>query len=169
MKSSRRWASRHDASDDDDHRGRQEGVRQHDAAAAQAALQAALSPIATALGLGADADGAAIVAGIARLKAGQARQRSRHRPAGRARRRHQPAQRVRDGIARKDAEAFVDGAIAEGRVGVKPMRDEYIAMHMEDPERVKKLIGAMPSIKGGAIRERTEPSAPPSSTTRTAA
>lgn len=63
---------------------------------------------------------------------------------------------VRDGIAREKAEAFVDGAIAEGRVGVKPMRDEYIAMHMEDPERAKKLIGAMPSIKGASLRERTE-------------
>jgi phage I-like protein len=63
---------------------------------------------------------------------------------------------LRDGVARREAEAFVDAAIAEGRVGVKPMRDEYVAMHMEDADRAKKLINAMPSIKGSGGRDRAE-------------
>lgn len=50
--------------------------------------------------------------------------------------------------ARKDATAFVDAAIAAGRVGLKPLREDYIALHMEDPARAEKMIGAMPAVKG---------------------
>lgn len=46
------------------------------------------------------------------------------------------------------AETFVDGAIAEGRVGVKPLRDRYIAMHQKDPAGTEELIGAMPKVGG---------------------
>lgn len=53
-----------------------------------------------------------------------------------------------DGQSRRDATAFVDGAIREGRVGVKPLRDDYIALHMQDPERAEKLIGGMPRVSG---------------------
>lgn len=44
------------------------------------------------------------------------------------------------------ATAFVDGAIAQGRVGVKPLRDHYIAMHCEDAARVEKEIGNLPAL-----------------------
>lgn len=50
--------------------------------------------------------------------------------------------------SREAAAAFVDGAIAEGRVGVKPLRDTYIALHMENADRAKEMIGAMPVIGG---------------------
>lgn len=53
-----------------------------------------------------------------------------------------------EGTARKDAIAFVDGAIREGRVGLKPLRDDYIALHMEDPARAEKLIGGMMRLAG---------------------
>ncbi len=53
-----------------------------------------------------------------------------------------------EGTARKDAIAFVDGAIREGRVGLKPLRDDYIALHMEDPARAEKLIGGMMRLTG---------------------
>jgi phage I-like protein len=46
-------------------------------------------------------------------------------------------------LATDAATAFVDGAIKSGRVGVKPMRDHYIAMHATDPARVEKEINAM--------------------------
>ncbi len=49
---------------------------------------------------------------------------------------------------RNEATAFVDAAIGEGRVGLKPLRDEYIALHMANPAQAKKLIGGMPAIKG---------------------
>ncbi len=51
-------------------------------------------------------------------------------------------------VARKDAVAFVDGAIAAGRVGVKPLRDRYIAMHMANPGDTEELVGAMPILNG---------------------
>lgn len=44
------------------------------------------------------------------------------------------------------ATAFVDGEIAKGRVGVKPLRPHYIAMHCEDPARVEKEITALPIL-----------------------
>ena len=53
-----------------------------------------------------------------------------------------------EGASRKEAEAFVDGAIAAGHVGVKPSRDLYIDLHMEDPARAEKIIGATPKLKG---------------------
>lgn len=60
---------------------------------------------------------------------------------------------------RKDAVAFVDAAINEGRAGVKAARDEYIEMHMENPKRVAKLFGAMSIIKGAALPSEAAPSA----------
>ena len=48
--------------------------------------------------------------------------------------------------AKGKATAFVDGAIAQGKQGVKPLRDHYIAMHMEDAARVEKEIGAFMSL-----------------------
>lgn len=53
---------------------------------------------------------------------------------------------LRDDTARDKATAFVDGAIKEGRVGVKPMRDRYIAMHMADAKGTEELIGAMTAV-----------------------
>lgn len=56
------------------------------------------------------------------------------------------------GEAAKDrAEAFVDAEIKRGRVGVKPLREHYIAMHMEDAARVEKEITALPVLNGGSI------------------
>lgn len=109
------------------------------------ALQSTLSTIATALGVAADAG--AIVAGVEALKGGDnavvtalqselatlTTQLNTLTEAG----------------ARKDATAFVDAAIKDGRVGLKPVRDEYVAMHMADPARAAKLIGAMPILKSG--------------------
>src|SRR5690606_974155 len=56
-------------------------------------------------------------------------------------------------ISLQAAETFVDAAIAEGRVGVKPLRDRYIAMHQQDPAGTAELIGALPAI-GGKIAQR---------------
>jgi phage I-like protein len=44
------------------------------------------------------------------------------------------------------ATAFVDEAIKAGRVGVKPQRDVFIAMHAENPERTENLINALPAL-----------------------
>lgn len=44
------------------------------------------------------------------------------------------------------ATSFVDGEIKRGRAGVKPLREHYIAMHMQDPARVEKELGALPVL-----------------------
>jgi hypothetical protein len=52
-------------------------------------------------------------------------------------------------IATDKATAFVDGAIKAGRVGVKPVRDHYIARHAIDAASaaaVEKEINAMPIL-----------------------
>lgn len=115
-----------------------------------AALQSALAPIAALVGVAATADAAAVLAGVQQLKGGADQdgvilglQSELATTADRL-------NTLIDNTSRKDATTFVDGAIAAGRVGVKPMRDRYITMHMADPAGTAELIGAMPAIKGGA-------------------
>lgn len=50
--------------------------------------------------------------------------------------------------AREKATSVIDGAIREGRVGVKPVRKRYIAMHMADAVGTEALIEALPKIAG---------------------
>lgn len=59
--------------------------------------------------------------------------------------------------AKKAATAFVDAAIAAGRVGVKPLRDHYIARHMSDPASVELEIGAQPVLGGPSVLPKTPP------------
>lgn len=54
-------------------------------------------------------------------------------------------------IAKDKATAFVDGAIAQGRVGVKPLRDHYIKRHMQSAADVETEINAMPKLAGTSI------------------
>jgi len=53
--------------------------------------------------------------------------------------------------ARGVAERAVDDAIKAGKVGLKPLRDHYIARHMADPEGVAKEIAVMPSLHSGGL------------------
>lgn len=58
---------------------------------------------------------------------------------------------VQEAGARTRAESYIDGEIKRGRVGVKPLRDHYIAMHMQDAARVEKEIGALPVLNGTSV------------------
>ena len=58
---------------------------------------------------------------------------------------------LREGVQRKDAVAYIDGQIAAGKVGIKPVRDTYIAMHMRNPEEVRTLVEAMASVGGVTV------------------
>lgn len=64
---------------------------------------------------------------------------------------------VTDAQSRCGAETFVDAAIAAGRVGLKPVREEYISLHMKDATQAEKLIGAMPVLKGSTIAGEIAP------------
>lgn len=53
---------------------------------------------------------------------------------------------LQDGSKKSSAEAFVDGAIKEMRVGVQASRDHYITLHQQDPEMAEKLINGLPKL-----------------------
>lgn len=53
--------------------------------------------------------------------------------------------------ALEKATAYVTGEMKQGRMIPSPMRDHYISMHQQDPERVEKEIGALPKMNGAVI------------------
>jgi phage I-like protein len=112
------------------------------------ALQAALAPIATAAGLKGDADATAILGAVTTLAAGSGKDSATAITALQAELTTVTTKLnalTTDG-SKKAATIYVDGEIARGRVGVKPLRDHYIAMHAVDPARVEKEIGALPIL-----------------------
>lgn len=52
------------------------------------------------------------------------------------------------------AEHCIDEAIKAGKVGVKPLRDHYVARHMADAAAVEKEIAAMPTLSGRLIDDK---------------
>lgn len=48
---------------------------------------------------------------------------------------------------RRDAEAVIDKAIREKRVGIVPKREMFIAMHMENPERTAEIISCLHQVE----------------------
>lgn len=117
---------------------------------AATALQSALTPIASALGLAAGADAAAILAGVEQLRSGDGSDARITALQSELSTVTNQLNELRGDRTREKATAFVDAAIAAGRVGVKPLRDDYISMHMENPARAEKLINGMPILKGSA-------------------
>ena len=65
---------------------------------------------------------------------------------------------LQDGASKDKAEAFVDGEIKKGRFIPKALRDHYISMHQEDPERIEKEIAGMPMLNGVNVAHLTPPS-----------
>lgn len=119
-----------------------------DEKAVETALQSAMSPIAAALGLAATADAAAVLAGVKQLQTGDDdRFTALQSELATITASHNA---LLDSGKRDKATAFVDGAIAAGRVGVKPQRDRYISMHMADPANAEAIVGALPVLKAGA-------------------
>lgn len=113
----------------------------------QTALQSQLAEIGVALGTAQDATPEAIVAAARSVSSGG---HGTAVVALQAELASVTAQlnEIRDNSARGAAVAYVDGEIKRGRVGIKPLRDHYIAMHMQDAARVEKEIGAMPILNG---------------------
>ncbi|ETR79287.1 hypothetical protein X566_01475 [Afipia sp. P52-10] len=118
----------------------------------EAALQAALAPIAKAAGLKPGADAIAIATAVTALAGAS----------GDAVKALQTElttvttelNSIKTDRAKERATAFIDGEIGKGRVGVKALRDHYIARHMADPATVEKEIAALPAVTlGGTVRE----------------
>lgn len=57
-------------------------------------------------------------------------------------------------IKRDKASAFVDAAIADARPGIKPLREHYIARHMQDAAAVEKEIAAIPAFGASRLQQR---------------
>ncbi len=111
---------------------------------AKAALQAQLAPIAKAAGLADNATAEAIIGAVAAKTGGdvatiEGLQQELATTAT-------ALNTLKTQIATDRATAFVDDAIKAGKVGVRPLRDHYIAMHAQDPARVEKEIGALPAL-----------------------
>lgn len=113
------------------------------AAAPATALQAAMTEIGVALGVTGD-DPAKVVAAAKAVKPTEivALQAQVLELTGKL-------NEVTAGQAKDRAVAFLDAEHARGNPIAKSMRDHYIAMHMEDPERVEKELKAMPAITPG--------------------
>jgi len=58
--------------------------------------------------------------------------------------------------AKAQAEAFVDAAIAEGRIGVKPLRSYFVSLHMTDAAAAELQVKALPKL-GGSGAKATPP------------
>lgn len=69
---------------------------------------------------------------------------------------------VQDAGAKQKAVAFVDGAIANGHVGVKPSRDTFIEMHSNDPDGTEAIINGLP-----VVAKTTTSGSPPAAKTVT--
>lgn len=112
------------------------------------ALQSQLAPIVKAAGLKNDASAADVVTAITALSTAGNGDATKQVAALQSELAGVTTQlnALRDANAKDRATAFVDGAIKMGRVGVKPMRDHYIAMHAQDPARVEKEINALPVL-----------------------
>jgi phage I-like protein len=109
------------------------------------ALQSSLSEIGVALGVAEDGDTAAILA------AASAKSESGDTAAivelqSELSTITSSLNELRTATSLEKASAFVDGEISKGRVGIKPMRDRYIAMHQKDATGTEELILGMPVL-----------------------
>ncbi|WP_315742823.1 MULTISPECIES: phage protease [unclassified Bradyrhizobium] len=121
-----------------------------------------MNAIATAAGLKAGATGAQIVEAVAALSTASSREAATTISALQSEVRELGTRlaTVTSTAAHERATAFIDNAIREGRVGVKPMRDHYISRHAASAEAaadVEKEIGAMPKLGPSVVPPGTPP------------
>lgn len=119
--------------------------------AADTALQSALAEIGTALGVQGDA--AAVVAAARLAGAGRDSMVALQAQVTQL-------QARLDAEARRASEAYIDGEIRQGRIGLNAAtRDDMIALHQAQPAVAEKLIGQMPVAKPSTATA-TPPAAP---------
>jgi phage I-like protein len=122
------------------------------------AMHSAMSSIAKAVGLAEDADAPAIVLGVQSLKKATGSDDAVTALQAELASVTTKLNTLTDATKKTAAENFVDGAVKLGRVGVKPLRDRYVTMHMADPAGTEELVNAMPVLgAGGSIVPPTPP------------
>lgn len=117
----------------------------------ETALQSALDPIAQAAGLATGSSAAAIALGVQQLASGSGRDEVITALQSELADVTTRLNTLQDDGKRAAATAFVDAAIAAKRVGIKPMRERYITMHMADPAGTAELINAMPVLGASGL------------------
>jgi len=117
---------------------------------------AAQSQIARALGLKEDAETALVVHTATSLAATQGKDGDARVTALQSELTNVTTQftALQSQVARDRATAFVDAKIAEGRIGVKPLREHYIEQHAKDPARVEKELNAFAKVDPGPLPPR---------------
>ena len=113
--------------------------------ALQAAGSTALGAIAKAAGLAADATGDAVLQAVQVLA-----DPAKTVPAAHVIALQAQFTELQQNVAKKEATRFIDAAIKAGKVGLRPLRDHYIARHMQDPAGVEKEVGAMIALNGNS-------------------
>jgi phage I-like protein len=113
---------------------------------AATALQGQLAPIAKVVGLADGATAEAVLGAVTKLKTAPAGGQTIEALQAELSTMANELNTLKGAGAKAAATAFVDRAIAEKRVGVVPLREHYIAMHMEDPARVEKEINSFPKL-----------------------
>jgi phage I-like protein len=114
----------------------------------ETAMQSQLSEIGVALGLGEDSEAADILVAAQSAVADDATDETFVALQAELTQVTTALNTLKDDRAKDAATAFVEGAIKMGRVGVKPMKDRYISMHMKDASGTEELISAMPALSG---------------------
>jgi phage I-like protein len=133
--------------------------------AVETAVQSALAPIAKLVGAAEGADGTVVLNAVkAKVGTGDERVTALQSELSGL---TTTLNTLRDETAKDKATAYVDGEIAKGRVGLKPVRAEYISMHMKDAAGAVKLISAMPVLNSGPSIEPRDPEADPDLTNPT--
>ncbi len=112
----------------------------------QTALQSALDPIATAVGVAAGSDAKAVLAGVQSLKAGGGDAATIVALQSELADLGNKLVALQTSAATDKSTAYIDGEIRKGRVGVKPLRDRYITMHAANPADVEAMINALPCV-----------------------
>ena len=116
--------------------------------AGEGALQAQMAEIGTALGV--EGDGAVVLTAARAAKAAAGTGTAVPALQAEIATLTTRLNTMTDAQARGRAEVYIDGEIRSGRTGIKPLRDHYVDMHMENPARVEKEIGAMQLLAPGA-------------------
>lgn len=117
------------------------------------ALQAAMQSVATHLGVAKDAKPAAIIAAIDGLKTATS-DPAKFVPVADFKALQSEHTALATGLAKDRAETAVDAAIKAGKVGVKPLRDHYIARHMAGADSAKAVeleLAGLPALSGNGM------------------
>ena len=120
-----------------------------DRALAGARMSAALhSSLSSLLGLGENADAAAITTGVrARLEGETTTAQALHAVQA-------EVATLRQNAAQTAAERAVDDAARNGHVISKDLRTDLIALHAANPEQAMRIIGQLPKIQQGQVAQK---------------